>query len=644
MPALLRKLPPDPASGGTPTHTARATPARGVRAPLWERAVQWLMHGVGALAAVLLVAETLILLAGVISRYGFDNPLTWSDELAALLFSWLAMLGAVLALHRGEHMRLTALANRLPVRWRVWLETLGALVVCVFVALVIVPAAQHTVEQMDITTPALQIPDGWRVAALPVGAVLMLVAALARMARHASRAQCAGGLAIVAACALGLWLARPHLLAMGNYNLIVFFVVLVGFCVAGGIPIAFAFGTATLSYLALVTQAPLGIVVSRMDEGMSNMILLSVPLFVLLGALIELSGLARTLIDFMASLLGHVRGGLQYVLLGAMFLVSGISGSKAADMAAVAPALFPEMQKRGSKPEELVALLSSTGAMTETIPPSLVLITIGAVCSVSISALFIGGLLPAVIATLAIGFMCWRRARQQPRIEARRAPLKVIVRTFVMALPALALPMLIRAAVIDGAATATEVSTVGIAYTVVVGLAMHLCGRRIDFKRVYPMLVDAAALSGAILLIIGLATAMAWALTQSGFSAALVAAMQGLPGGAPAFMLVTIVTFALLGSVLEGIPAIVLFGPLLFPVARSLGINDVHYAMVVILAMGLGLFAPPMGVGFYAACAIGKVSPDRVVPLVWGYMAALTAALLVIAFVPWLSVGFLPAA
>src|ERR1700688_3008698 len=105
-----------------------------------DTAVQWLMTAVGAVAAALLVAETLILLAGVISRYVFDNPLTWSDELASVLFSWLAMLGAVLALHRGEHMRLTALVNRLPQRWRVWLETLGALVVCVFVALVIMPA------------------------------------------------------------------------------------------------------------------------------------------------------------------------------------------------------------------------------------------------------------------------------------------------------------------------------------------------------------------------------------------------------------------------------------------------------------------------------------------------------------------------
>ncbi|PLY60078.1 ABC transporter permease [Herbaspirillum sp. BH-1] len=599
------------------------------------------MHVVGALAACLVLAETIVLLTGVIYRYALHDPLVWSDELASILFIWLSMLGAVLALDRGEHMRLTAIINKCSEKGRIWLETVAALVVCIFVLMVIHPALDHAVEQMPITTPALEIPDGLRAAALPVGAILMLLAAVSRMAALTTMRLLLSALAVVAVIAGALWLAQPALMAMGNYNLIVFFVLLIGVCVAGGIPIAFAFGTATMAYLALATNAPLMIVVSRMDEGMSSLILLSVPLFVLLGSLLEMSGLAKTLIDFMAALLGHVRGGLQYVLLGAMFLVSGISGSKAADMAAIAPALFPEMKKRGSKPEELVALLSSSGAMTETIPPSLVLITIGAVCSVSITALFIGGLMPAAIATIAIAVVCWMRARREPMPDVPRAPMSLIMKTLIAAIPALALPMLIRVAVIEGVATATEVATIGVAYTVVVGLIMHLFMKHLNFKRLYPMLIEAAALSGAILLIIGMATAMAWALTQSGFSSKLVALMQGVPGGGAGFLLITIVIFIVLGSLLEGIPAIVLFGPLLFPVARSLGVHDVHYAMVVILAMGIGLFAPPFGVGFYAACAIGKVSPDGVFNRVWGYLAALVVALLVVAFVPWISIGFL---
>jgi tripartite ATP-independent transporter DctM subunit len=344
------------------------------------------------------------------------------------------------------------------------------------------------------------------------------------------------------------------------------------------------------------------------------------------------------MVDFLAKLLGHVRGGLSYVLLGAMYLVSGISGSKAADMAAVAPVLFPEMRRRGAKPGELVALLASSGAMSETIPPSLVLITIGSVTGVSIAALFSGGLLPALVLALALCVIVWWRYRNDDLTGVARASWSEAGRAFVIALPGLALPFLIRAAVVEGVATATEVSTIGIAYTIIVCLVMT---RSFPMARLVPMLVDTASLCGAILLIIGAATAMAWALTQSGFSRDLAAAMTGLPGGAVTFMIVSIIAFVILGSVLEGIPAIVLFGPLLFPIARQIGIHEVHYAIVVILAMGIGLFAPPFGIGYYAACAIGRVSPDDGMRPIWPYLLALLIGLLVVAAVPWISLGFL---
>jgi TRAP-type C4-dicarboxylate transport system permease large subunit len=187
-------------------------------------------------------------------------------------------------------------------------------------------------------------------------------------------------------------------------------------------------------------------------------------------------------------------------------------------------------------------------------------------------------------------------------------------------------------------ATATEVSTLGIVYAVLAGLFIY---RQFNWRRLGPMLVDTAALSGAILLIIGAATGMAWALTQSGFSADLAAAMASLPGGAPMFMAISIIAFIILGSVLEGIPAIVLFGPLLFPIARQVGIHEVHYSMVVVLAMGIGLFAPPFGVGYYAACAISRINPDEGMQPIVGYIVALIVGLVVVAAVPWISIGFI---
>jgi tripartite ATP-independent transporter DctM subunit len=196
----------------------------------------------------------------------------------------------------------------------------------------------------------------------------------------------------------------------------------------------------------------------------------------------------------------------------------------------------------------------------------------------------------------------------------------------------------IRAAVVEGVATATEVSTIGIVYGLICGILVY---RQFDIKRIVPMLIDTASLSGAILLIIGAATGMAWGLTQSGFSQVVAQIMTDLNGGPNLFLLISILVFVVLGSVLEGIPAIVLFGPLLFPVARQLGINEVHYSMVVILSMGIGLFAPPLGVGYYAACAIGKVNPDEGVKPIIGYLVALVIGTFIVAFVPWISTGFL---
>jgi tripartite ATP-independent transporter DctM subunit len=307
-------------------------------------------------------------------------------------------------------------------------------------------------------------------------------------------------------------------------------------------------------------------------------------------------------------------------------------------MAAVAPALFPEMIARGAKPGDLAALLAATGAQTETIPPSIVLITIGSVTGVSISALFTGGLLPGVVLAIGLVYVVSRRYRTDDLSQVKRASYRDILRALVIALPALALPFVIRTAVVKGVATATEVSTIGIVYSFVVGALFY---RRMDWRRLGRILVDTASLSGAILIIIGAASGMAWGLTQSGFSRSLAQAMTHLPGGSWGFLAVSIVAFIVLGSVLEGIPAIVLFGPLMFPIAKSIGVNEVHYAMVIVLAMGLGLFAPPFGVGFYAACAIGKVNPAQAIQLIWAYMGALVIGLVVVAAIPWLSTGFL---
>ncbi|WP_082906099.1 TRAP transporter large permease subunit [Bradyrhizobium centrolobii] len=614
-----------------------STSARG-----FAQAFAALDRGLGAAvetaAAGLVVIEIIILLAGVVSRYVFRSPLVWSDELASILFLWLSMLGAVIALRRGEHMRMTGLMRYLGPRARAFFEVMATTAPLALLALILYPAFDYASEERFIVTPALEINNAWRAAAIPAGLVLMTITAAIGLARRHRPPLILAGLIATAGIVAAFWLAGPALQPLGRYNLIIFFIGVVAASVFAGVPIAFSFALATFGYLALTTTTPMMVMVGRLDEGMSHLILLAVPLFIFLGALIEMTGMARAMIQFLASLFGHVRGGLSYVLIGAMYLVSGISGSKIADMAAIAPVLLPEMQRRGAKPGDLVALLAATGAQTETIPPSIVLITIGSVTGISIAALFTGGLLPALAVGAALCVVVWRRYRHDDLSQMRRHSTREIAKLALPAVPAILLPFVIRTAVVEGVATATEVSTIGIVYAALMGLLVY---RQFTWERLKPMLVETASLTGAIIFIVGSATAMAWGLTQSGFSQQLAQTMAAIPGGAYGFLAVSILLFVILGSVLEGIPAIVLFGPLLFPIAKQVGVHEVHYAMVVIFAMGIGLFSPPFGVGYYGACAISKISPDEGLKHIWGYVVALFVGLVIVAAVPWLSTGFL---
>lgn len=607
-----------------------------------EDAIKKLDHGLAvateALAACLVVTEIVLLFTGVIARYGFNRPIVWSDELAGAIFLWLSMLGSVIALRRGEHMRFTALADRAPPVWRSRLRCMVVLIVVAFLGLAASPAFDYVEDESFAVMPNLGVASSWRVAAIAGGIILMLVTFLLQELRRLPARQLLGALLLCVVIALGLWWLAPVLKAIGNANLLIFFVVLVGASIFVGVPIGFAFGMSTIAYLGVVTSVPLNVVINRLDQGMSQPLLLAIPMFVFLGFLIDIAGLARAMIGFLAALLGSVRGGLYYVLLGAMMLVSGISGSKAADMAAIAPGLFPEMRKRGAQDGDLVALLACSAAMADTIPPSIVLITFGSVAGISIASLFTAGLLPALVLAAALALVAFMRSRAEPPPPTKRPAGRALLRIFLAAVPALLLPFVIRWSVVEGITTATEVSTVGIIYTLFVGTTIY---GPMPWRKIYPALVETASLSGAILFVIGTATAMAWALTQSGFSADLTSAMTRWSGNAGGFMCLTVIVFILLGNILEGMPAILLFAPLLLPVSRAFGIHDVHYAMVVVIAMSIGLFAPPFGVGFYAACAIGKVPPEQSVRHVWRYLAALTLALALIAAVPWFSTVFL---
>ncbi|MGI6856628.1 TRAP transporter large permease subunit [Mesorhizobium sp. 1B3] len=597
-----------------------------------------LMKPVEVISAGLLVSIIGMLLTGVVSRYVFSRPIVWIDEASSIAFLWLAMLGTAIAIDRSEHLRLTMFLGLLDERKRQFAETLGLVLIGAFI-LVLLPAGyEYAVGEMEITSSALNIPVGYRVSAIAIGMALMLALVCSQVVKSAKLSDLAGAVAIVALIAATLWFLSPALKSLGNLNILIFLIGGAALCLMLGVPIAFCFGIATLLFLGFTTSMPLVVMISRMDEGMSSLILLSVPVFVLLGCILDATGMGKAIVGFLASLLGHVKGGMSFVLLGSLFLVSGISGSKVSDMATVAPALFPEMKRRGHKPKEMIAQLATGAAMADTVPPSIVLIVLGSVAGVSIAALFTSGFAIAIVLLLVLAVLARFKAQGENVGDMRRASMAVIGKTALIAAPALVLPFIIRSAVSSGAATATEVSTIAVLYAFIIGVVLY---GGISLRKLYAMLVETAAMSGAILLILGTAAAMAWALTQTGFAFQLRDMLSGLPGGWFTFMLVSIGLFLLLGCVLEGLPAIVLLAPIMFPISRAVGINDIHYSMVIVTAMNIGLMAPPIGVGFYIACKIGNVSPDEAMGAIWPYLAAMVVGLLAIAAVPWFSLAFL---
>ena len=602
-----------------------------------KKAEPW-MRPVELLAAGLLAVMMVTVLANVFFRYVLHKPLIWGDEVASLAFIWMAMLGAAIAVDRHEHLRLTIFLAMMGERLRGWVEVAGGVVVCALLLRLLPEAVSYAYEESYITSPALGLPMSYRSAALPAGIGLMALLMVLSVIRSRNWGAILSSVLLVGGLVAALWFAKPALMGLGNWNLPIFLGLLVAALLVSGVPIAFCFAAGTLAYLTFASRSPVFVMMGRIDEGMSSLILLSVPVFVLLGCILDATGMGRAIVNFLGSLLGHVKAGMSYVLLGSMFLVSGISGSKVSDMATVAPALFPEMRRRGHSPAEMTALLATGAAMADTVPPSIVLIVLGSAAGVSIAGLFKAGFVIAMVLLLVLAILARWKARGEDMKGVRRAGWGIIGKTALIALPALLLPFMIRGMVGGGVATATEVSAIAVVYAFFVGVVLY---GGIPRKRILPMLVETVAMSGAILLILGTASAMSWALTQSGFARDLTAIMAGLPGGAAIFMVASIVVFLILGCVLEGLPAIVLLAPIMFPLARTLGINDIHYSMVVVTAMNIGLMAPPIGVGFYIACRIANISPDAVMGRIWPYLAALLAGLFVIAAVPAISTAFI---
>jgi tripartite ATP-independent transporter DctM subunit len=399
-----------------------------------------------------------------------------------------------------------------------------------------------------------------------------------------------------------------------------------------GAPVAVAVGAAGFVGAVLASPAPLAITVQQMFHQVDSFVLLAFPLFVLAGSLMETGGIARRLVDLAVALVGWIRGGLGMAVVIAEYVFSGISGSTVADVSAVASTTIPSMVRAGYSRELAVAIVSAASAMGILVPPCILMIVIGSIAGLSVAALFTAGFIPAVILAIAIMIYIYRLAGQGG-IEATARPSgRELGRAFVHALIPLGMPAIIFGGILGGIMTPTEASVVAVLYAAVAGLFVY---REISWSQLPEILIQAAAVTGAVGLLLATAGVISWFLTVQQLPTMLIRIMTMVPGSSLVFLLITAVVFIFFGAVVEGLPAVVILLPSLLPVATQLAIDPIHYAIVIVAAVGIGLFLPPVGVGLFIACGIGGVSVDRATRAVLPFIVVLCVGLVVIIVAPW---------
>ena len=599
-----------------------------IRATL--NAVDWAARGVVVAA---LIGELGVVLTDVTIRFLFTQSLLWSEEASKLCLTTLAFLGGAAAYRARHHTAIRFVTRFLPERLRdAMAVAVDTSILCVALITLWVSFDLLSVAATSLT-PILQINAAWLVLPFTVGMVLIALYALERLILDHPRPVMYAVVPLVAAlvalvAAFGnLPVPRPGNGAALGAMLVLFFA-----AVLLGLPVSFAMLLGSLVFLAITDSAPLIAAAQNTVDGTSHFVLLTLPFFIWAGLIMEKGGISVRLVRLATALVGHLRGGLLQVVVVTIYLVSGISGSKAADVVAVGSVLRGELRRQGFRPEEGAAVLSAAGAMSETIPPSIAMLVLGSVAPISIGTLFIAGLLPAAVIALFLMVSIWLLAWRRGAPRAPRASAAELLRAAAGAILPLVMPAVMIIGIKFGYATPTEVSAVAVLYGLALSIVVY---RTIGFGRFFTIAVDCGLLAGMVLFIIAAAGSFAWTLTAADLPSDLIRLLH-LIGDSPAlFLISSMVLLIVVGSLLEGLPALIILGPLLLPLANGLGIDSIHYAMVILLAMGIGIFIPPIGICFYIACAVAEAEVEAAARTMLPYLAVLILGVLTVAFVPW---------
>jgi len=585
------------------------------------------------LTAALVASVVVVVGLQVVTRHLLHSPLPWTEEIARMLLVWSMLVGGVLALARNEHTRVTVVLRLLPSRWARAVEMGTGLALILFLAVLGYQSCLLTWLSRSERLPASQLSGAWVTAPMPLAIALMALltaASTLRTAREVFRSRGTAAVAVLTAAVLVSTVIGP---VVAEVTPIV--VLVLGFIVTAGLgmPLAFSLGWVSLAYIVGIGGVPLTILPIKMVGGVDSFVLLAIPLFIFGGALMETGGLAVRIVTFARALVGHVRGGLAMVVVVAEMLFSGISGSTAADVSAISSLLVPSMKKAGYSGEESVSIVAAASAMGILVPPCLTMVVLGSLANLSIVTLFLAGFIPAFVLAGVLVVVIAARARSQGWPLSERSSLQSLAAAVRGAALPLGMPLIVFGGIFSGAVTVTEAALVAIVYAVLVG-AFY---RELRVGEIEKLLATSGSVTAMTLWVLAAASMFAWILAREGVPDELAARIAALGGGVPVFMTLSVVVFVGVGALLEGLPALLIFGPVLFPVALRLGIDPIHYGIVIVACLGIAFFLPPIGVGLYIACGIGKVDVNRVFPSYRPYLVALLVGLGLVAAFPTLT-------
>jgi tripartite ATP-independent transporter DctM subunit len=600
--------------------------------------LRWVDIAAKAVLAAALLGELAAIFANVIARTFFATAFLWTDEVAKLALSTLAFVGGAVAFGHGQHSFVRFILNAVGPRFeRVCLVIcdLVVLLIAVVTALTSISLLQSRWGEL---TPILQIPASFIVAPLSASMLLLMGYTSSRL-RTADRFTVitTGAILVVmvviAVASRSLWLTWFSGDAAISTALVLLFV-----GIFGGLPVGFALILSTMVYLWISGVVPMVALPQNMVDGTGNFVLLALPFFVFAGLIMERGGISLRLVRFVHTLVGHLRGGLLHVMVLSMYLVSGLSGSKTADVAAVGSVMRDMLKRDGYKLSEGAAVLAASAAMGETVPPSIGILVLGSITTLSMAALFIGGVIPAAVIAICLMVLIYMRASRAAPLPHQRAPLHLMAASGVAAILPLMMPVILFAGILLGVATPTEVSSFAVVYGLFLAILVY---REFNWQTFIRTVIDSALLAGMVLFILAAASGFSWVLTVAQLPQRLVDSLQAIHANTALFLLGSIALLIVIGSLLEGLPALIILAPLLLPIAGHIGISELHYGIVLLIAMGIGAFLPPAGVGFYVACAIVHTDIESATRAMMPYLIVLLVGLAIVAFLPWFTV-FLP--